>query len=255
MSAVRRAIGQGFPTIRPQVHLVRHPSVNKGRWPAFRLGSTRCCPKGPLVFPRLDTHPGQAAAALVRRKRRRPRRAPAAKVAVSGTLASMVLGAAAAAQPCLVTPARGRRRLARGPLGRRRGAPLPRDGPARRGGRPRDLGERRRSPRAGRREAARRRGGPGAARRAPRTCPRHRGARCASVGAAARTRTGPRRGPWPRALGEPSGPERRGAGPDGFRGGLGRSRAIADVDPRTSTTSGSPTRTGAAPSPPSAPCR
>ena len=110
-------------------------------------------------------------------------------------------------------------------------------------------------PRAGRCEAARRRGGPGAARRAPRTCPRHRGARCASVGAAARTRTGPRRGPWPRALGEPSGPERRGAGPDGFRGGLGRSRAIADVDPRPSTTSGSPTRTGAAPSPPSAPCR
>ena len=103
-------------------------------------------------------------------------------------------------------------------------------------------------PRAGRREAARRRGGPGAGRRAPRTYPRHRGARCASAGAGARTRTGPRRGPRPRALGEPSGP-----GPDGFRGGLGRPRAMADVDPRASTTSGSPTRTGAAPSPPSAP--
>ena len=65
----------------------------------FRQGSTRCCPKAHFFPPRLDTHPGQAAAALVRRKRRRPRRARAAKVAVSGTLASMVLGAAAPAQP------------------------------------------------------------------------------------------------------------------------------------------------------------
>ena len=82
----------------------------------FRQGSTRCCPKAHFFPPRLDTHPGQAAAALVRRKRRRPRRARAAKVAVSGTLASMVLGAAAVAQPCLVTHPRSSR------AARRRGA-------------------------------------------------------------------------------------------------------------------------------------